>query len=78
MDDSIKVALPILPTGGIGGFHQEIVSAEVGDDTVVVSGGFGLGHTEMYVAVNGERRLTVDTKPMLRALIDTVLDVSDD
>ena len=70
---TITVKLPILPARKLGGFHQEVASAELVGSRAVVSAGFGLGNTQMYVAINGKRVLSVDAAPLLRALIDAAV-----
>lgn len=74
---TIRVDLPVLPANSLGGFHMELASAEFPDGTKAsVSGGFGLGNSQMYVAIDGKRRLAVDSTPLLRALIDAAVDLS--
>ncbi len=73
MSEHIEVSLPIHSSYGIGGLHQEMASTEVDGAKVIVSSGYGLGHTMIYVSVDGVRRLTVDTEPMLRTLVDAAL-----
>lgn len=73
-DDYVTVKLPVLDPTGYGGLHQNVCSAEVLGARVEVSTGFGLGHTQAYVSVNGRRVLSVDLEPLLRGLIDTALE----
>lgn len=77
MKDTMRVSLNLTrpPKGTLGGFHMEVCKATTKDGTVVeVSSGYGCGHTDLYVARDGKRVLVVDTEPMLRALIELVLD----
>jgi len=71
---AITVRLPVVPHDELRGFHQTICTAEFGDGgEAEVSGGLGLGHTEIYVAIDGKRVLAVDCMPMFKALIDAAL-----
>lgn len=66
----IVVRLPLNDAQRIGGLHQGICTADFDDGTKVeVSSGWGLGGTDFYVSVNGKRRLSVDGRPLLDALI---------
>lgn len=74
---TIRVELPVLPANSLGGLHMDLASAEFPDGTKArVSGGFGLGNSQMYVAIDGKRRLAVDSAPLLRALINAAVDLS--
>jgi hypothetical protein len=73
---AVRVSLPILLGQRIGGLHQEIATATFPDGTKVeVSAGFGLGHTQIYVSVGDRRVLAVDGAPLLKALIDTAVQI---
>ena len=69
----LTVRLPLLPLDCLGGLHQPIATAKVLGGKVEVSAGFGLGTTDLYVAINGKRRLAVDCGPLLKAAIDEAL-----
>lgn len=73
MSEHIDVSLPIHSSYEIGGLHQEIARTEVDGAKVIVSCGYGCGHTMIYVSVDGRRKLTVDTTPMLRTLVEAAL-----
>lgn len=71
----ITVKLPVYPEKTIGGFHANMVTADFADGSqAVVSSGFGLGNTDMYVSIDGKRMIAVDARPLLTALIDAAVD----
>lgn len=70
--EGVAVTLPVLQ-GNSFRLHTGIASCEVGGKVLQISGGFGLGHTELYVSVDGKRQLQVDARPLLDALITRAL-----
>ena len=72
--DSISVELPLKDAQKLGSFHVGVCFAEVEGAKVEVSVGYGCGHTDMYVAVDGKRYVVVDTSPLLSAVIDLAID----
>ena len=69
----LVVTLPVIEGRTLGGLHQEICTAEGDFGVITLSGGFGLGHSEIYADLNGKRILTVDSAPVLRGIIEEAL-----
>lgn len=69
---------PDIPFNGqhkLGGLHQSYAQAEVEGHEVMVSGGFGCGHSEVYVFIDGKRILSADSAPFLHALIKAAIEI---
>lgn len=76
-EHALRVVLPFQELGrSLGGLHQEIASADVGEDKVVVSSGFACGNLDMYVSVNEKRVITVSCEPLVRQAIEKAVALS--
>ena len=73
----VKLEYDVPKLEDIGRFHQEVATVEPCDQTqnkrVVISSGFGCGHTDFYVSVNGKRIIVMKSQPFLTALVDAAL-----
>ncbi len=72
----ITVKLPIVDTEGkLGGRQRDIATAKFADGSEgKMSAGFGFGSFMICVSVAGKRVLTVNSEPMMRALLDAAID----
>ncbi len=75
--ETITCTLALGDPDQLGNLHQSVLSvdpcAATNERSVEVSSGFGFGHLMLYVAVDGKRRLAVDTESLLRELIARAL-----
>jgi len=56
-----------------GGLHSDIATITMDEKKIVISSGFGCGHTDIYLAVDGRRVGTVSGRPLLEALAESAL-----
>ena len=71
---TLKIDVEPYPKG-LGGLHSELASTEADGHEIVISGGFGLASSRIYVSVDGKRVLQTDSTPYLILLAQKALEL---